>query len=149
MPCIAVPDYDTKMGSLSLRTPVPSPASDASASGLPIAAVVPEVSISIPAGPVAKGPPMNADEITPAPVLAPLARAAPFPLTSVPVPVSPPPLPVLHTAIPASSAPSLHTPAEVISVPSSPVLSFTVAVVSPVLVPSPDVAVQTTSLPIF
>lgn len=46
MPCIAVPNYDPQVESLSLRTSMPSSAGGTSASGPPIAVAASELSVT-------------------------------------------------------------------------------------------------------
>lgn len=105
VPCIAIPDYNPQVVSVSLRTPVPSPAGGASTAAPSIPAVATKVSASSPPVPVAGVSPMQAEEDIPVLVANKVAPAAPFPLRSVPAPFACLSLPVVTTVVPPSPAP--------------------------------------------
>lgn len=91
---------------------------------------------------------MDGDEIIAFPVRALVTRVAPFSLSSVPAPVTVPASTVIPADVPNALASSVNATAVAISVLASHALSVPIAVESPVLAPSPVLAVQATPQPV-
>lgn len=146
VPQITIPNYDPKLGSISLCISLRSSADCPLLSGSTNAVPAFHVLVSITAATVANGTCMDDEEISPIPVSATVTGVVPIIMRRVSAPVAASSPPVVPTAMQTSPSPSVPAQAAVFSVLASPTLFVPMAVACPA---SSGTILVTSSLPGF